>query len=130
MRTAWPSLVALLVLSVGGCNRAPVPSQPTPSPKPTTEAPKPEVASKPKADQSRNEQNLPTGWVRIVNRKTGLVLHGDVAKRIEPAGAYWKIRLGESDKFMALAGWAMKQESASAPPRPPSAVSPRDARLE
>ena len=72
------------------------PTEPATSPQPVADVP-----AKPTAGQSRDEQHVPTGPVKIVNRKTGLALHGDGAKRIERAGAYWKIRLGESDKFLA-----------------------------
>ncbi len=127
----WWSFVGLLALCIGGCSRAPVQSPPAASPQPVAEPPATsEIASKPEVDQSRDKQlnrspqhrrkqrpqRVPIGPVKIVNRKTGLALHGDGAKRIEPAGAYWKIRLGESDKFLALADWATKTEYAAKPP--------------
>ena len=44
--------------------------------------------------------SLPTGWVKIVNRKTGGVLHGDRDPlRIEPAGDYFRLRCKQSDQF-------------------------------
>ena len=127
----WCSFVGLFVLCIGGCDHAPIQSQPAASPQPVAEPPATsEIASKPEVDQSRDKQlnrspqhrrkqrpqHVPTGPVKIVNRKTGLALHGDGAKRIERAGAYWKIRLGESDKFLALADWATKPEYAAKPP--------------
>jgi tetratricopeptide (TPR) repeat protein len=104
-----PALVAAM-LFLPGCGGAP--GQPSASSTPRDN----QASSGPRADQSRNNQHIPTGAVKIVNRKTGLALHGDAAKRIEAAGTYWKIRIGESDRFLALAGWATKAEYSTKPP--------------
>jgi hypothetical protein len=53
---------------------------------------------------------IPTGWVKITNRTTGRAIgfRGQGAKRIEPAGDYYKIRRQEDGQFLALEDWALK----------------------
>ncbi len=50
---------------------------------------------------------MPNGWVKVVNRKSGLILWWDRPKRIEPAGDYFKIR-EERGGYIALAKRSMK----------------------
>jgi probable HAF family extracellular repeat protein len=79
---------------------------------------KPVAASK--ADASRKDEHLPTGWVRIVNRGTGMILHAGRDNqgpfRIERAGDGYKI-CQEPGQCLTLARWATRKEYASAPPQ-------------
>ena len=119
----WSSFVGILAIAVGGCSRAPTQSQSAVLPQAVAATPgTSRSASKPEAEQSRDKRRVPTGPVKIVNRKTGLALHGGGVKRIEPAGADWKIRLGESDKFWCLRVGRRKRNMR--PGRPKAAIRP------
>ena len=74
----------------------------------------PETTSKPQTDQSRSERRIPDGWVKIVNRSTGLVLGGQSAVwRIEPAGDCYRLRKQKSNQYAALAEWAKTADKAT-----------------
>jgi hypothetical protein len=66
----------------------------------------------------RNEQIAPAGPVIIVNRDTAHIF-GATAWRIEPTGAYHRLRTqrksGEPGRYVALADWAKKGEAAIDP---------------
>ena len=79
------------------------PTEPAASPKPTTEVP-----AKPTAEPPRDGQRVPTGWVNIVNRKTGLTMpRGTV--RIEPVGKFYKLRRLDG-QYVAIENWALNGE--------------------
>ena len=68
-----------------------------PSPQSAAETPtKPQPSVKPDANPSPDEQRVPTGLVRIVNRKTRDVIWPASLFQIEPVGGYYKIRWHKS----------------------------------
>jgi probable HAF family extracellular repeat protein len=85
------------------------------SPKATAEAPaKSDKVATAKDDQLRSKQLVPTGWVKIVNRETGRVIHGDRDPlRIEQAGDCFKLRCKESGQFLAIRDWAKNRDDAT-----------------
>ncbi len=87
----------------------------------------PAVSSEPKAagdthpspaptasDSTEAAYPLPTGWVRFINRATGLVLFNDRQPlRIEPAGDCFKLRCKPSGQFLAIRDWAKNRDDAT-----------------
>jgi len=54
---------------------------------------------------------VPVGWVKIVNRGTGLVLRDSAGPmNIEPAGEYYKIRCRDSGLYLALRDWTKEKD--------------------
>ena len=54
-----------------------------------------------------NKQPVPSGWVKIVNRKTGWIMfYINIPKRLEAAGDYFKIRCQNSGQFLGVQDWA------------------------
>ena len=99
----WCSFVGLFVLCIGGCDHAPIQSQPAASPQPVATTPATsEIASKPEVNQSRDKQRVPTGPVKIVNRETGNTIWPRSHLEIERAGDYYKIRC--KDHYLAPVG--------------------------
>lgn len=65
----------------------------------------------PKANVGGKGESIPTGSVRISNRKTGLVLRNDDdPKRLETAGDYYKIRCEKSGRYLAIREWAKTKD--------------------
>lgn len=93
--------------SVASKPPAPVVVKPDPKKVEPIEKAKPVEAPTPPSPAIK--QTLPTGWVRIVNRKTGFVLWYGKPRQIEPAGDYYKLR-GRTGQYLALADWAIKGE--------------------
>jgi S1-C subfamily serine protease len=90
-----------------------LPSQPTLA----TRIAVPEAhADRPNSNQPRKELSVPTGSVRIINRKVGLVTliwsKQNGINRIEPAGDDFKIRCQDTGKYLALKDWAAKGREA------------------
>jgi len=108
-------LTMLLVSFLVGCGR--VPDQPPTKSSPQSAMKRPatlETAMKSDGDQSRSGIPLPTGWLRIVNRSTGLVLGGASSVwRIETAGDFCKMRNQNSGQYMALADWSKNRDDAA-----------------
>jgi probable HAF family extracellular repeat protein len=86
----------------------------------TAAAETPAAQGKRNPGASRNVQPLPTGWVRIINRGTGVALHigrgNEGPFRLERSGDHYQIRSEQPGGYVGLAGWASKEEYASKPP--------------
>ena len=55
---------------------------------------------------SEQAGSIPTGWVQIINRKTGKVIHlNGRPVRIEPSGEFYKLR-SQDGRYVAIAAWA------------------------
>ena len=110
-------MLALLLLSIlVGCGPA-LAEPPSPSSQSAAEPPaKPQPPPKPEADPSRNEQRVPTAWVRIVNRKTGKVIRLNAHPvQIEPAGEFYKLR-SQDGRYVVLALGGRMATKALCPP--------------
>jgi hypothetical protein len=59
--------------------------------------------------------SLPTGWVKVVNRKTGKVIRLNARPvRIEPVGQFYKLR-SQDGRYVVLAGWAQNGDEGTGP---------------
>ena len=70
-----------------------------------------------KAGAAPSEQSgsIPTGWVRVVNRKTGKVIHLNAHPvKIEPAGQFYKLK-SRDGRYVSLAGWAKDGDEGAGP---------------